>query len=1848
VPEAAISAAVTAASAYDTDTATVTYPSSSISNVPGNYNIGYSVLVNAPAGVAEDCNTFLAGYAYSEFSLQFSDNINGSDYHDSGGIYTCSSASLLLSGSSSGFDQTQLDNFVTQVLQQIGTSDYSITDLASGVLQGEVLGACNSVTLSLCGDYFNDKAEIYTYAGTWSVLGSASAPLSVSVGLHESVYADVLAFALQLGILTPQVAISGVATPPTGQYTTSPTSTRISCPFSQIDVGFTETCNAQVNGDSPTGAMSFSTSGLGQVSFSSSSCYLEGGTCSVSVKGAEGGLLSIIASYGGDSSNQFSSGSSTIQVDISNFSLGLSSSSISIQQGAYSSIHVNVTASVDFQDTVSLSLVGLPQGINYGFTPTSDIPPYASTLGLFATSAALSGSYNVTVMGTAGDGTAFSSRLTINVGQSSGGSGSFTLSVSSNQGAAQRCGTSCQWLSTTVSISSSCSSASVGLVSPPGWLGWYWASSVTLDLAPTQSAPTGTYPIALRATCTSGSASGTSSTATYQLTILKTSSTTYPDCVETAVGDWTTCSASVSGYNGANPIGTITFGSSNTAGVFSPSPTCTLAGGGCTVRYYNNGAGILQITAAYSGDANNTASGSVTSLTIDKAFSLTTVSCSPNPEGVAEPTKCIASVTGYDPTGTVIFSTSSSTGGFSPPTCTLSNGKCSVFYTDTASGTVYINPSYSGDSNNECGSASPACAGSADTLTLQVIVPPTTVTCSPTSFANGTSTSCRVTVTGNSPTGTVTLTTTSSTGVFLPSLDCTLSGGGCNFTYTDSTPGDPTVNATYVGDVNNQPSWGVITLTVVSANLRTTTTVLSASSSSATFGQLLNLTAVVTDTSSGTPSAPTGTIEFGTNMTSGLFRSAGCVLSATSVSTSQCAATYVAPPGEGTDEISTSYSGDIYHASSVGQFSLAVLSPPLPTLPSGIIKYYPLTLINWQSTATPAPFQSMVSVDSAAYSSYEASNLNNIEFFTPNGIVVPSWLESGNSNASTSTIYWLKFPNGIPALSSVIVYIGFASIGTILLNTQSTGEAPRLSPTYAEYDDGANVFNFYSNFAGTSLSSQWTTNYSCVPLPNHSACWSYNNVVATVNDGLTLTGPPTGSGGGIITTSTFSYPQYVDFNLLNYTASGGNPSLEVEQSTGNVLGIEGFDYGYGPSIDGTTRGGITAWYDFNNGGLIEPGVNFNVGSLPSFTLPAVFSFAWNATGSEDGMVNYGPSVKFYDTTNGIGPFYLSIEDVGSSYSATGTFQWIRTRSLSPDGMMPSVLFQLPLSAGAVTPSIPTIDNGQSLTLRANPTGGSGSYDFQWYAGSSSNCSADPPVSGAQQSTYDTSPSSSAYYCYSVMDISNRASTATSGTDYVIVNSALTIGSPSFSSATIDTGQNVSLTTTPSGGTEPYRYTWNLPAGVNVVSGCTTVSSACELTSTVAGSFSVSVTVEDATGARSTSQSVSFTVLGMGLLRVQGIPAVWTTITVDGVPLNDWGVNWLPLPAKNYTVQFTNIPGFQGPDSYNLTFYGLVTGTRMVPIDSPIPIYAGTTTVVTLNFQQEGTLHIVTSPAVSGTIYVNGTAINPWGAWVSPSPGAYVVSFGNVSGLTAPSPQSVTLLAGQTLLVTGTYTTGGGTYTQPPNQGLLRIVSNPAVPTTISVNGLHMDDWGVDWLPLSAGNYIVGFTDVPMFSDPAFYNITFFGQVAGSKLVPTNSPIPVYANTTTVVSIPFVEEGTLKIDTSPATNALIYVNGTAMDPWGDWVSLVPAEYTVSFQAISGLTTPQTVTVAVKPGAQTTVTGDYNNGTTGTSSIAVPMVPAVAGTMQPSFFASPGYQTAGLLMVALVGLAVRDKRRGPFRE
>lgn len=147
-------------------------------------------------------------------------------------------------------------------------------------------------------------------------------------------------------------------------------------------------------------------------------------------------------------------------------------------------------------------------------------------------------------------------------------------------------------------------------------------------------------------------------------------------------------------------------------------------------------------------------------------------------------------------------------------------------------------------------------------------------------------------------------------------------------------------------------------------------------------------------------------------------------------------------------------------------------SQAYPKVPPGILEFTTITITNNQPVPTPAPFQQMLVMDMSAFcTDYTNSHLQNVEFFSQDGSIIPSWLESGASNSSTATTYWLKLADGIPADSAVTVYMGCSTSETNFFNTQTTGEAPELSVIYGEYDDGSNVFSAYYDMGSNPVVS---------------------------------------------------------------------------------------------------------------------------------------------------------------------------------------------------------------------------------------------------------------------------------------------------------------------------------------------------------------------------------------------------------------------------------------------------------------------------------------------------------------------------------------------------------------------------------------------------------------------------------------------------------------------------------------------------------------------------------------------------------------------------------------------------------
>ena len=315
----------------------------------------------------------------------------------------------------------------------------------------------------------------------------------------------------------------------------------------------------------------------------------------------------------------------------------------------------------------------------------------------------------------------------------------------------------------------------------------------------------------------------------------------------------------------------------------------------------------------------------------------------------------------------------------------------------------------------------------------------------------------------------------------------------------------------------------------------------------------------------------------------------------------------------------------------------------------------PITIDNTQTSATPAPFQQMITVDMSNYSSLANSTLSNVFFLDNNGNPITSWLESGNSNTSTSTVYWLLLPLGIPANSSITVYMCFDNTSNNDFDGITRGEAPQLSSTYAEYDNGTNVFSFYDNFKGTTLSSSWTN----------------SGMTVTINNGLTAQATTSGTWGTLYNVAqnpnSYVMDMYAYFITLEaqQQAIGWNP-----QSSSTIQGW---------ISDATTPSYTVA--DWNG----STGTNTNFSTSASTSSYNLISIGSNSASSEwYALLNYASvatlSTDWASTT--------SAEISMSSVTTTSNIkvQWLRTRAYPPNGTMPTTTFGTQTTKNMVSPT----------------------------------------------------------------------------------------------------------------------------------------------------------------------------------------------------------------------------------------------------------------------------------------------------------------------------------------------------------------------------------------------------------------------------------------------------------------------------------------------------------------------------------------------------------------------------------
>lgn len=332
----------------------------------------------------------------------------------------------------------------------------------------------------------------------------------------------------------------------------------------------------------------------------------------------------------------------------------------------------------------------------------------------------------------------------------------------------------------------------------------------------------------------------------------------------------------------------------------------------------------------------------------------------------------------------------------------------------------------------------------------------------------------------------------------------------------------------------------------------------------------------------------------------------------------------------------------------------------------------PIYVTNTQNMATPNTFQVMINVSSSEFAAYEAADLSNVAFSYPNGTLIPSWLESGNSNNSPNTVYWLKI-NSIPAGSNVTILMDLYPITDNVFNRTSTGEAPTLSPQYGEYDDGHNVFVTYGDFMNSFdgwQAYQYTGDFVPQTSPDGVEMLDASHWGGTTY----LVSPSALPPSPTIVEEGWSYSLSAEANIISMfgmSLGGSSTALITSEANAPVLNNSIsviFDYGnsYTHINDYAT--------DSQIGGSSFTGFgDFNVTSF----------LAVNGTWAWAGYSNSYMSLEDFNWSNpttsaggaASNPFSNSALIVSASnapYASTQYIRWILGRTMPPNDIEPSV------------------------------------------------------------------------------------------------------------------------------------------------------------------------------------------------------------------------------------------------------------------------------------------------------------------------------------------------------------------------------------------------------------------------------------------------------------------------------------------------------------------------------------------------------------------------------------------------
>jgi hypothetical protein len=493
--------------------------------------------------------------------------------------------------------------------------------------------------------------------------------------------------------------------------------------------------------------------------------------------------------------------------------------------------------------------------------------------------------------------------------------------------------------------------------------------------------------------------------------------------------------------------------------------------------------------------------------------------------------------------------------------------------------------------------------------------------------------------------------------------------------------------------------------------------------------------------------------------------------------------------------------------------------PLVPTATNTIVDAGQYTTISHHDTGGTAP---------KTFQWYSNANAG-AQICTPANAIGGATSASYLANPTSSTYYWVAITD---AASTPVT-----SCSTSLLITANPAQiTPTITPSSTPTVQVGTTETFTAS--ETSGTSPYTYNFIVVnTVTNHqlanmlttSSSWGW--VVPSADNGNTIAANVQVTDMPTVPTTVNSIKTATITIQSGYTA----PTITISTPSNSIA-----DVGQYECFTGTVSGGTSPFaYSFN---AYNPST-FTITNTMIFTGVASITQKWcyYLTGTDQANSQLVANILLTDSNP------TTVNTVNSIKYTIDTA----------------------LVAGAITPSNPTINSGQSQTLTSAPSGGTGSYTINWY--SQASCTGSSQGTGT---TYSPSPTSTTTYSYSVTDTGTTTpNIVCSAPDTINVNGALTAGAISSTNTLLDLGQYTTLTSNPSGGTPPYTMAWHSQAscaGGSVASGS---SYTINPTSTTTYSYKVTDNIGATACSSSQTITVSASALGTPSLTASNTPSV---------------------------------------------------------------------------------------------------------------------------------------------------------------------------------------------------------------------------------------------------------------------------------------------------------------------------------------------------------------------------------------